>query len=117
MTNMKRFYEIYMNDARNKEIPTLFVRFEDLVMDPEPELRKMMAFMLGLTLEQFKGTNAERRVKEVVAMGSSATVTYTLKDSTKKYNSNAKRYSKDQIDWIKGEFKEMLHFFGYAKVP
>ena len=31
------------------------------------------------------GTNAERRIKEVIAKGSAATQTYKLKETTKKY--------------------------------
>ena len=45
----------------------LFIRFEDLVMDPEPQLYNLMRFMLGK--KDLTGTNAERRIKEVVAMG------------------------------------------------
>jgi len=47
--------------------------------------------MLGV--KDLTGTNAERRIKEVIAKGSSATLTYSLKDSTKQNNSNAKMYS------------------------
>ena len=63
------------------------------------------------------GTNAERRIKEVIAKGSSATQTYKLKETTKKYNINNTMYTADQKAWIKDHFKEMLHFFGYANVP
>jgi hypothetical protein len=71
--------------------------------------------MLGV--KDLTGTNAERRIKEVIAKGSSATLTYTLKDSTKQYNSNAKIYTPEQHAWIKEKFGEMLYFFGYAKLP
>ena len=104
-----------MRDAKKRDAPILFVRFEDLVMNPEPELLKMMQFILGVT--DLKDTNAERRVKEVIAMGAQATVTYALKDTTRKYNGNKHRYTEEQNAWIKENFKEMLHFFGYAKLP
>lgn len=48
-------------------MPILFIRFEDLVMNPEPELYNMMSFLLGK--RDLAGTNAERRIKEVLAMG------------------------------------------------
>ena len=70
-----------MKDARARKVPVLFVRFEDLVSRPEPELYKMMKFILGE--RDLTGTNAERRIKEVMAMGSAATVTYSLKDTTR----------------------------------
>ena len=82
-----------MNDAKFRKVPTLFIRFEDLVMNPEPELYNMMSFLLGK--RDLTGTNAERRIKEVIDMGSNATQTYTLKDSTKRNNANVHRYSKE----------------------
>ena len=115
MSHMINWYKTYMDDARLRAAPILFLRFEDLVMNPEPELYKMMQFMLGV--KDLTGTNAERRVKEVIAKGASATLTYTLKDSTKRYNSNANKYLPEQRDWIKENFGDMLHFFGYAKLP
>ena len=51
----------------------------------------MMSFLLGK--RDLTGTNAERRIKEVIAMGAKATQTYTLKDSTKKNNANVHRYT------------------------
>ena len=75
----------------------------------------MMKFFLGES--DLSGTNAERRVKEVIAMGAQATVTYQLKDTTRKCNNNIKMYTEEQKEWIKEEFKEMMHYFGYAKVP
>ena len=74
-----------------------------------------MKFFLGEV--DLTGTNAERRVKEVIAMGAQATVTYQLKDTTRKCNNNIKMYTEEQKEWIREEFKEMLHYFGYAKVP
>ena len=81
MTHMNNWYQTFMKDARERKVPVLFVRFEDLVSNPEPELYKMMKFILGE--RDLTGTNAERRIKEVIAMGSKATVTYTLKDTTR----------------------------------
>ena len=60
-------------------------------MNPEPELRNMLSFLLGV--RDLTGTNAERRLNEVIAMGRNATQTYTLKDSTKQCNANAHRYT------------------------
>jgi len=36
-----------MKDARNREVPTIFVRYEDLVMNPRPELETLMKFFLN----------------------------------------------------------------------
>ena len=80
-----------MEDAKFRRVPILFIRFEDLVMDPEPQLYKLMSFLLGK--RDLAGTNAERRIKEVIAKGAKATQTYSLKESTKKNNANADRYT------------------------
>lgn len=82
-----------MKDAKFRDVPILFIRFEDLVMNPEAELYKMMKFMLGK--RDLTGTNAERRIKEVIAKGAKATQTYNLKESTKKNNANVHRYTSE----------------------
>ena len=50
-------------------------------------------------------------------MGSNATQVYSLKESTKRLNANAHRYTDDQLAFISEQCKEWLHFFGYAKLP
>ena len=49
-----------MKEAKFREVPVLFVRFEDLVMQPEPELYNIMKFMIGE--RDLTGTNAEKRI-------------------------------------------------------
>ena len=80
-----------MKDSRHRDVPMLFIRFEDLVMNPEPELYNLMRFLLGI--RDLTGTNAERRIREVLAMDAKATQTYNLKASTKRNNANAHRYT------------------------
>lgn len=63
-----------MHDAKMKQLPVLFTRFEDLTTNPEAELTNIMKFLLNVT--DITGTNAERRVKEVIAKGKDATVLY-----------------------------------------
>ena len=70
-TQMNAWMRQMMQDARHRKVPILFIRFEDLVMNPEPELCNLMRFMLGT--RDLQGTNAERRVKEVIGLGSQAT--------------------------------------------
>ena len=82
-----------MHDAKMKAVPIIFTRFEDLVTNPEPELTNIMKFILNVT--DIKGTNAERRIKEVLAFGPDATVLYELKDNTRQFNSNRKRFTEE----------------------
>ena len=47
-TNIARSYE-FMTQKLDK-IPTLFVRYEDLVLDPETTLTDLFKFMLGVEI-------------------------------------------------------------------
>lgn len=107
------WYKVTMRDAALRKVPTLWVRFEDLVMDPEPHLYDLMRFMLGE--KDLSGTNAERRIKEVLAKGQEATRTYDLKASTLRFNAQGKRYNAEQKESAAESLKEMLFFFGYTK--
>ena len=78
-----------MKDARLRRVPTLFIRFEDLVSNPEPELRSIMSFLLGM--RDLTGTNAERRIQEVLSMGKSATSVYDHKQSMLQFASILER--------------------------
>ena len=68
---MKRWYGTLIYHARKRDVPTIFVRFEDLCMNPKPELQLLMSFITGLS--DLNGTNAERRIGEVIALGDKAT--------------------------------------------
>ena len=57
---MATHYKLYMDEARRKKIPYLFVRFEDLIDDPKPQLELIMRYLLQM--ETLDGTNAKRRI-------------------------------------------------------
>ena len=76
---------------------------------------KMFKFLLEM--DDLSGTNAERRIKEVIALGAKATQTYTLKKDTGKFNVNAARYTDAQIEFIKEANANLLYFFGYVNHP
>ena len=109
----RRFYDYHLDLAKQRRIPILFLRFEDMLMDPEPQLRDIMRFLLGI--DDLTGTNAERRVKEVINLGHQATQTYKLKQSTLRFNSQGKRYSQEQIDRVGELLAEYNNTFGYAQ--
>ena len=95
-------------DAKMKSAPVLFTRFEDLVQNPQEELENIMKFLCNT--KEIKGTNAERRIQEVIAKGKDATVTYQLKDSTRVLNPNVKKYNLDQLEFIKEELKDIIYY-------
>ena len=92
--------------------PIHIVRYEDLVLTPKEAYSGLFKFMLGM--ENIDGTNVERRIDEVVAMGSKASQTYVLKATTGQFNMNAQRYTKEQMDFIKQEMGDLLYFLGYS---
>lgn len=91
ITHMANWYKVVLHDARKREVPTIFIRYEDLCAQPEHELKNLMRYISG----QFDitGTNGERRVAEVLAKGQAATQTYDLKESSKKFNNSMKFYT------------------------
>jgi len=77
---MVKHYGQYMQEARQRKMPYHFVRFEDLVADPRPHYVNIMKYLLQM--DSLEGTNAMRRVQEVLDQGHGATRTYTIKDTT-----------------------------------
>jgi hypothetical protein len=73
-----------MRDANLRKVPVLWIRYEDLVEDPKPHLYNVMRFMLNE--KDLAGTNAERRINEVLAKGKEATQVYSLKSNTLFFN-------------------------------
>ena len=60
-----------MHDAAVRKVPIVWFRFEDMIMNPEPQLYDMMRLMIGQN--DLEGTNAELRIQEVLALGKGAT--------------------------------------------
>ena len=47
-----------------RKIPTYLLRYEDLVLDPEPHLIELFQFLLEVP--SIEGTLVEKRIKDVV---------------------------------------------------
>ena len=58
-------------------VPTYFIRYEDLRVNPQETLEKVFAFLLDL--ESVEGTNIQRRIKEVTSQGHEVSVSYKQK--------------------------------------
>ena len=78
---MKKYFDLLIRHctAEGKN-PIYIVRYEDLVTQKKEELMGVFSFLLDV--ETLEGTNAERRIDQVVAMGTSAAQTYKLKATT-----------------------------------
>jgi hypothetical protein len=58
-------------------VPTYFIRYEDLRMEPERVLSELFCFILDL--KSIEGLNIQRRIQNIISLGHSATVTYSQK--------------------------------------
>lgn len=86
---MRKYHDIVV--GHQAEVPTYFVRFEDLIMSPRDTLLGLFSFLLDSA--DLRGSNLERRLDEVMQLGHSATTTYTLKQTTTKFNAHVDKYT------------------------
>lgn len=93
-----QWFETTMRDANLRKVPVLWIRYEDLVEDPKPHLENLMRYMINE--KDISGTNAERRVQEVLDKGKEATQVYALKSNTLFFNTQSKRYSPAQRELV-----------------
>ena len=73
------------------QIPTYFIRFEDLITDPLPVLLETMRFMLDVG--SIEGTVVEQRVIQKTEGKVQPEPAYKLKTSTSKLNKSYDQYS------------------------
>jgi len=113
--NMKKFFEILIRHCnQDKRNPLYIVRYEDLVTDPKDTLMGLMSFLLEK--QGLAGSNVERRIEQVLQQGSAAAQTYKLKATTGKFDVHRKKYSPEQLAYIKETLVDQLYYFGYANV-
>lgn len=111
---MRAYFEILKRDCVEKKLnPLYIVRYEDLVLEPKDTLMGLFAFLLGV--RDLSGTNAERRIDQVLAMGRKATITYNLKETTGQLNMHEDKYSPELRQYVQENLSEMLYYYGYVK--
>ena len=91
------------------------MRYEDLVASKKDTLMGLFSFLLET--KDMDDTNCERRIDSVVNEGERTGITYKLKSTTGKFDAHRYRYTEAQIDYVKENLKEILHFFGYTTTP
>ena len=77
--NIKHNHENVLNEISPK-IPTYFMRYEDLKMNPEPVLDGLFRFLLDV--ESIEGTVVKSRIQEVTSSGFKNKTTYKLKTTS-----------------------------------
>ena len=83
-TMRKNHSEVLNSLARS--IPTYFMRFEDLKLDPVPVLTGLFCFLLDVP--SIKGTIVERKIQEVTQAGFQTKTAYKLKSTSGLSRSN-----------------------------
>ena len=104
-----------MAKCREHKIPIYFIRFEDLLNEPEQSLSESFAFSLGV--KSIEGLNIQERIKATLAQGSAAHTVYPLKDKKQTLNKHADRVDPKLYAHFVEELKDLLYFFGYTNHP
>ena len=107
----KAWFQHWIDIAENTNKPVFFFRFEDILSNQEEELRNLFKFILGL--HSLEGTVIEKRIEEVMAMGSKRNQTYKPRQGGT--NRNLKNYTPEQLEYTKAYNEELFHMFGYVK--
>ena len=112
---MKDFFRIIRRDYfETKRCPLYIVRYEDLCLQKKETLMGLMQFILAE--KDLKGSNAERRIDQVVGMGLKASISYNLKATTGQLNIHERAYTPELRQFVQNELAEMIYYFGYANV-
>lgn len=108
---IERLSEIMRQGYDNK---VLFVKFEDLCMNPENELYRIEEY-LGITHFKYDFDNVEQITQEDDAVYGYANL-HSIRKSVKPVMSDAKQVlGKDVTDWIWTNYKWFFDYFRYTK--
>ena len=97
----------------SSQIPTFYLRYEDLKVDPEPVLIDMFCFLLDV--DSLEGTMCLRKIKEIAASGFSNKTAYALKSNSSSLCRNRHMYSAQQFEMIREQLADMIKFWEYNK--
>ena len=108
---MKQNHDRVIELAR--EIPTFFMRYEDLKINPEPVLTDLFCFLLNV--DSLEDTLCAQRIRDVSASGFTTKTAYALKSTSNNLCRNRDMYSEEQLEAMSETLSEMINFWGYNK--
>lgn len=88
------YHKYWLDVLKEKKIPVIFLRFEDLLANQYAILEELFEFVLGV--ESIKGLYVEERLKKVLDADPSKNGAYAPR-SGKERGSNFRHFSKEQI--------------------
>jgi hypothetical protein len=114
--NMNQSF-LEMNNHVVPTIPTYYVRYEDLILQPLPTLTELFCFLLEVP--SIAGTIVETRIQDYCDGGSNRTATvYRLKTADiTNLSRNADMYTSKQLEMLKLTMREFLYYFKYTDDP
>ena len=105
-----------MRETCEPAIPTYYLRYEDLVLNPQPVLMELFCFMLEVP--DIKGTVIEQRVIDYCAKGTDTGAVYKLKvNPASNLSRNAHMFTPEQIEMFKENCRDYLYYYGYVDHP
>lgn len=107
-------------EAVMSAVPTYYIRYEDLILDPKPVLMELFCFLLEVP--SIAGTVVEKRIEDYCSKGSQAASVYKLKDgvastTNRNLSRNVAMYTPEQIEMLKDKMRDYLYFFKYTDHP
>lgn len=108
-------YEELVEGECKKTIPTYYTRYEDLLINPKPELEGLFAFLLDV--EDIKGTVVEKRIHDSCSKGTESKSVYTLKTTSKNPCKNLDKYTPQTLNMWKDKIRPFNYYFGYCNHP
>ena len=90
------------------------MRYEDLILNPEPVLTELFCFLLGV--DSIEGTVVEKRIHEVSSSNHSTKSVYKLKNTDVNLNKSKHMYSKELKSELGEIMKSYIIFNGYSDI-
>ena len=91
VASLKRYQDEILRILRERQVPIIFLKFEQLRTEPREHLFDVFRFLLAK--KDLSGTYVEHRIDEVLALGHSATQSYKLKPTDGKFQHAIDRFS------------------------
>lgn len=121
--DIANFHKYVIDNISNK-VPTYWIRYEDLRLNPYETLQKVFCFLLDV--ESIEGTNIQKRIKEITNQGHEVSVAYKQKIESFNlneakpeqkplvFNRNIKEFTPSQQEYVNKVLKEYMQMFNYC---
>lgn len=96
---------------RERDVPIFFVKFEQLVAEPQKSLEDIFKFLLDC--KDIENTVVQRRIKEVVELGAETRQPYDVESNPPKPSMDV--LTEKQQNTIYSKLYDSMEFFGYLR--